>query len=174
MPHQPGEIYLRPCVFTDGRWLPILDVNPHVDPELGEDKQHVHVDERFLSDDVLSLHKGSPEVSPYPIVRTEDVQFFSYRKVTCYRTHFLRVPGPQNLDLAQLEKACKDLRTGPDLICPHRGAPLHDAPVVSGCLQCPAHGLHWSQATGKLRPVHTEVARKIDVLIENLTALINK
>ncbi|MEO0396231.1 MAG: Rieske 2Fe-2S domain-containing protein [Cyanobacteria bacterium P01_A01_bin.137] len=185
MPHQPGEIYLRPCVSSYGQWWPILDINPHIDPEIDETRLHVHVDERFLSDKVLASRKSAPEASPFLITCTKDVELFAYRKVRCYRTHAPKIPLLQQIDLEELEKSCRNLRMGSDLICPHQGAPLADAPIVSGCLQCPAHGMHWSQVTGKLTPLYTQTKHRferekvgleaaIDAQIHQLKTLLNQ
>ena len=34
-------------------------------------------------------------------------------------------------------------------VCPHRGGPLHDAPVEDGCVRCPWHGYRFDLRTGR-------------------------
>lgn len=149
-----GCYYLVPTV--QGRWYGINAVWPVIGPRhndkdiIGFKPEHYHLDVRFVpqrviaatfrADIYLDFFKGplhevsSPLVNrrrrlkrqmpEYPMVKMrwhEDLE-------TCFRAHVL----------------------GKRMLCPHRGVPLKGQPVRDGIVTCPAHGLQWNVASGRL------------------------
>jgi hypothetical protein len=61
--------------------------------------------------------------------------------------------APPGWFLPMLEQQHATVRAPDCRSCPHRGTPLRGLPVdAEGGVVCPAHGLRWSKATGRLMP----------------------
>ena len=169
-----GEYYMRPCIKTEGVWLPILELEPHDDLAIGIEKQHVHVDSRFLGDEVLASREPSWAKGFIWAVFLEEIQAVELRQLLCQRQHILRIPTYRLAGMAGAEEVCRGEKVGPDMRCPHKGQKLDDAPVIGGCWQCPAHGLHWNQSTGELIPVYIQLKQDQDALAVKVDAAIHR
>ena len=170
MRYQVGKSYQRPCIQTEGQWLPILDLEPHDDLAIGIQEKHIHVDSRFLTNELLETREPHWAEGFIWAIFLEDIEAVELRELLCRRQHILRTPTYRLAGMAGAEKECQGDRVGSDLRCPHKGQILSDAPVIAGCWQCPAHGLHWSQATGGLVPVYSQIKREQDELRSKIDA----
>lgn len=74
-------------------------------------------------------------------------------------------------------------RQGADLVamadrCVHRGAPLHEGPVVDGCIECPWHGSRFSLAQASLGEVEqgpaTRPQKTYDVRVQDGRVLLRR
>lgn len=105
---------------------------------------HFHVDPRFTTEDMYTMWELENK-SLHTIIRGEGAVEVVH--MMCQREMPIQVLftgfGKNFLDdhkSAKL-KGCKR--------CPHKGMPLASMPVVGGKVTCPAHGLQFSNRTGK-------------------------
>ena len=160
------------------RWYPVLGP-PHSDAEIIRfHPRHWHVDFRFLrkrerqmgfyrrtarSEDPISdvfvvpVTTVFPDLPGNPVnINVDDLPDGRYPVESYLRTMRRRYNGPYPEYprhvipwLPELQDAYRDQRLGPDLTCPHRGAPLGEMePEEDGCVTCPLHGLRWDPRTG--------------------------
>ena len=178
-----GKFYFVRCLRAtwsrDNKpeWTPVIGP-PHDDLEhIGFKHQHFHVDSRFLGKRTQNRtaenqHKNRkinlafvlPISHVIPIgskgkLKLDDKRLEDFPEESYMRTMKLKFKTecPEyNFKppwLLSMEKAYRNARLSPDMMCPHRGADLNGMKTdENGLLTCPLHGLRWDTQTGKLSP----------------------
>lgn len=171
-----GRYYMVPCLFVPKElrawiaeeWAPILG-NKHIDPELGVDAEHFHIDWRFVREATLKFASAGVIKSPHGKIITNDSGDIFDHKLTgmpvlkrrlCKRAmpEFPSLEGKSSrrifarMEAGMLER-CARLKDGH--ICPHRGIDLRPFADAEGFATCPGHGLRWNLSTGELVPRFT-------------------
>lgn len=165
-----GHYYRVPCVrvtewWGAHGWLPIIGPK-HEDAEIIRfDNEHFHLDWRFVSQRLfkrMSGVRGPSYVYSSPISCPDNrggrvvLEGPTLKRRLCKRDWPALPPLPWR---AALEEAFvgKRMKNG---ICPHRGIPLVNCPVVDDVVTCPTHGLRWNVTTGELVREHNEYAER--------------
>lgn len=160
-----GKFYAVPCVlnrlardrwnFINLTWVPILGPL-HEDAEIVKfDPEHWHIDWRFVPERIIQQRLAKKFQPPdarslvgLPINLTNTSSPPTLRRLKC-RRHLPEFPCVKVQWLQELEAAFANRRME-NMICPHKGMPLHDCPVVDGAAVCMGHGLRWNIKTGRL------------------------
>jgi len=165
-----GKVYAVPCLILRGLPpLPILGVE-HNDKDLGVISNHLHADQRFISD--LSLHNdfghplkqlmkagecpGGAFATNMDAIRLYNIPFtFKEKPLRCLRQfpqkECFKASGPmlawerEKIVARGFTHLSKDCR-----VCPHKGTPLDNVRPVNGKILCPAHGMEFDARTGAI------------------------
>lgn len=152
-----GRFYRVPCVLTEKHswlgsgWQPVIGPMHSDAGVVNFPYNHWHIDLRFVPKKVRYLPEfligtpimkddlyGSPVVTAGPEPRLKKCQ----RPMPVYPIHRARwIPA--------LEAEYTQVRMK-NMVCPHRGLPLHGCPQDGDIVTCPGHGLRWNVKTGEL------------------------
>lgn len=159
-----GRFYLVPCVRgvwygRMGNWPVLLPF--HEDRAvIGFEPWHYHLDRRFLPNLMFADTGILPVLTPAGRMNRSPLQVSPKcnpdglpppveRRRKCRRR--IGLLGYDNVRWAPALRAdYREDRLRPGMICPHKGVCLATMPVIDGVVECPAHGLRWDVATGRL------------------------
>jgi nitrite reductase/ring-hydroxylating ferredoxin subunit len=161
----PGKFYLVPVVRAKWYWRtdewPVIGPS-HNDVEfLNFDKEHYHIDGRFLTKSQREYAHASlwhwslaDSVQRAPIEAPHnggDLPAPTLKRRKCWMSDIEYVHGDkaqvQNIRKHFAGQHCAKGKSG--WICPHRKAPLGSVAVIDGVITCPLHGLRIDASTGK-------------------------